>query len=150
MDESQKVVHCPNKSMQISLNKIGIMKGNQKFYWKPDFCRFLWRNWWACRDLINLASLIWKLHKHQNSIIRTIDLWSAFLAKRIQREVGTKAPFLDKKKKVKYTPKVKFIFCLSQVTSISNLSVSFLFSNNSTFSWIGLNSILLILCTIKT
>ena len=32
MDESQKVAHCSKKSMQISLNKIGIMqKGTKSF-----------------------------------------------------------------------------------------------------------------------
>ena len=92
-----KILICEPKSIWRKLLVLSLL------YWKSDFCRFFLMN---RRDLPNLASLIWKLHKHQNSIIRTIDLWSAFLAKRIQREVVTKAPFLGKMKKVKYTPKV--------------------------------------------
>ena len=136
MDEVKKLLIVQKHRCRSASIKIGIMQKGTKSFTENQISAVSFRwNGWACRDLLNLASLIWKLHKHQNSIIRTIDLWSAFLAKRIQREVGTKAPFLGKEKKVKYTPKVKFIFWLSQVsqvTSISNLSVSFLFRNNWT------------------
>ena len=70
MDESQKVVHCSKKSMQISLNKIGIMQKGTKSFNENQIFAVSFR---ALLDIIS-GPEIWQILK-----IRTVRKRDVFL-----------------------------------------------------------------------
>ena len=52
MDESQKVAHCSKKSMQISLNKIGIMQKGTKLFTENQISAIFFLMKWVGMCLI--------------------------------------------------------------------------------------------------
>ena len=91
-------------------------KGNKKFYWKSDFCRFFLMKWVG-------ICLIWRPLSENYTNTKTL-LYARlvfdqpFSLKEFKGKWEQRPPFLGKKKKVKYTPKVKLIFAFRRLVRL--------------------------------